>query len=139
MLAYLAGAISWYLKNDKLDECMIWRTSLTKKLKKLDIKCFDACINLKQNISYNNISNVKQNLFYLDKSDIVIVNTDHILESPGTIFELSYCYVKQKHVIGLGTNENISNSAHLSLCIDQYFKDENEIIEHIKSLYHLNI
>ncbi|TEB08603.1 Nucleoside 2-deoxyribosyltransferase [Pelotomaculum schinkii] len=139
MLVYLAGAISWYIRNNKFNECLKWRISLTEKLNMLDVKCFNACTNLKQNMLYTNLSNLKQNVFYLSESDIIIVNTDHILESPGTIFELTYCYLKQKPVIGLGINENINSSFHLSSCIDQYLKDEDEVVEYIKSLYHLEI
>lgn len=137
MLVYLAGAIGWYIENNKLSECLEWRTSLSEKLNILGIECFNACVNLKQNMLYNNSSNVKQNLFYLSKSDIIIVNTEHLLASPGTIFELTYCYLKQKPVIGLGGNEAINHSYHLSLCIDQCLKDENEVVKYIKSLYPL--
>jgi len=139
MLVYLAGAISCYMRNNELNECLNWRVSLTEKLNALGIECFDACINVKQNISYSSLSNIKQNLYYLSKSDIIIVNTDRILESPGTIFELTYCYLKQKPVIGLGINDDINCSQHLSLCIDQCLRDEIEVVKYIKSLYSLNI
>jgi nucleoside 2-deoxyribosyltransferase len=139
MLVYLAGAIGWYIRNNKLNECLEWRVSLTEKLNMLDVKCFNACTNLKENMSYSNLSNLKQNLFYLSESDLIIVNMDHILESPGTIFELTYCYLKQKPVIGLGFNEDVHSSLHLSLCIDQCLKDEGEVLECVKNLYNVSI
>jgi nucleoside 2-deoxyribosyltransferase len=139
MLVYLAGAISWYVHNNKYDECLRWRKSITEKLNALGIECFDACVNVENNVTYNHISNVKQNLYYLGKTDLVVVNTDHLIESSGTIFELAYCYLNHKPVIGLGIDERIPTYRHISVCIDQCLQDEDEVIKYIKSLYSFSL
>jgi nucleoside 2-deoxyribosyltransferase len=139
MLVFLSGAINLHYKNNEMQKSIEWREYLSKELEKLNIKCYNACENFDHIIvNYTNSSLVKQNLYYLKNSDLTVVNLDNILSSPGTIFELTYCYLNQKAVISFGDYKEIT-SPHILSCIDEYLENEDAVIKYIKNLYNLKL
>lgn len=134
MLVFLSGSIELHYKNKEMQKSIEWRDYLSKGLEKLNIKCFNPCENFDHVMSYTGSSLVKQNLYYLKISDLIVVNLDNILSSPGTIFELTYCFLNQKTVISFGEYQQIT-SPHVLSCIDEFLEDEDAVIKYIKNLY----
>jgi len=138
MLVFLSGAIDSHYRNNEMHKSITWREYFTRELGKMGIKCFNPCENFDHIINYTKTSHVKQNLYYLEKSDLVVVNLHNILNSPGTIFELTYCYLNHKATISFGDYKHIT-SPHILSAIDEYFENEDEVIEYIKNLYSLRV
>lgn len=140
MLCYSAGAISHYARqgNDVFEEKAIkWRIELKDKLSELGIKVFDPTLNFDSNLSYNDKSIVFQNRYYLDKSDILIVNLAELDESPGTIWEIYRAVFKDKIILAFGWNDWYQ-SPHIKSSITERFDTLDEVVEYIKNLYSQN-
>lgn len=138
MLVFLSGSIESHYRNNEMQKSINWREYLAKELGKLDIKSFNPCAKLDQIVSYSNSSLVKENVYYLEKSDLVVVNLHNILNSPGTIFELTYCYLNHKATISFGDYKQIT-SPHILAAIDEYLDDEDDVIKYIDNLYSLRV
>jgi nucleoside 2-deoxyribosyltransferase len=139
----MAGAISYYYNTyyynrDRIEKARNWRRELGDQLRKLGINAFDPTVNFESNINYPDDATVMQNLYYLNKSDIVVVNTEHLLESPGTIFELTNFYLKQKPVFAFGTDTECLKSPHIKKSISVYCIHVEEVAKMIGDLFHLH-
>lgn len=138
MLVFLSGSIESHYKNNELHKSISWRNYLTKELARLNIETFNPCANLDHIMAYTNSSLVKQNIYYLQNSDLVVVNMHNILNSPGTIFELTCCYLNHKATIGFGDHKGIT-SPHILSAIDEFVDDEDAVIKYIENLYSLRV
>lgn len=134
MRVYLAGAITYYQLNNELYKATEWRRELKERLKRYRIDCFDPTRGYDKHLTYSDASIVKQNQYYLDKCDIIIVNINDILQSPGTMYEIYDYYHKGKPVIAFG-DDNLPNQPHIKKSITQYFITKEEVVDYIYSLY----
>ena len=141
-MIYLAGCMSYFYKNNEMDKAINWRYKLIDQLlDDIAEKCeskwdwFDPTLNFEEN--YNAVNNktvLQQNIFYLDKADIMVVNLDKLEESPGTIFEIIYLGLKGKPIIAFGYSEWIK-SPHISEYITIHLK-EDKIMTYLDNLYY---
>ena len=137
MLAiYTAGAMTTHYINNEPEKAEKWRLKVSDAFYNKDIKVFNPCINYSINKTYESKGVVYQNIHYLERSDIIILNLDELEESPGTLFELYYFFLHQKPVIAFGCNE-IYNQPHIHESITIRFDTLNESIQYIKNMYHL--
>ena len=75
---------------------------------------FDPTVNFKINITPPQSKAVlQQNKFYLNKSDILLVNLDRLSDSSGTIYEIIYAGIKDKPIIAFG-NDKLFHVPHIS-------------------------
>jgi len=135
MNIYLAGAISKYIEQGKFDDCVKWRQDLKHKLEALGYKCFDPCENFDKNLGYSHSAIVRQNMFYVNKCDILVVNIEYLKESPGTLFEMTMAYLQHKPIIAFGDYEIIDEVPHLYEMVSQCCDDINEAIKYIVNMY----
>jgi len=135
MLVYSAGCMNYYHETNTFEEKAIkWRLKLKDELSKLNIDLFDPTLNFNSNLIYSNRSVKLQNQYYLDKSDILIVNLENLDKSPGTLWEIYYANFKNKIILAFGNNKWY-NSPHIKDSITEKFNDIDEVIEYIKNLY----
>lgn len=139
MLAYLAGAMSCYHKEDEFYKARQWRESVTHYLQNYwqVMDTFDPTVNFETNIQTNcsNASIVAQNRHYLLKSDIVILNANELHQSPGTLWEI---FVANENNIPVYVFEYSKwlESPHVAECITMEFCDYNDLMNHLRNFYH---
>lgn len=97
MNIYLSGAMTAFYKDGEFEKAVLWRMGLVESLKMTDayFHIFDPTLNAEEMFHLpdeNNQLFIDQNIAYLKKTNVCVANFERILESPGTIFELSYCY-----------------------------------------------
>ena len=139
LLIYTGGAISYYVKNNKIEECIKWREELIEKLWTIDktIKVYDPTMYFEKRYKYSDETIIDQNTFYLRKSDILIVNTDYILESPGTIAEIDYFYRKRKPRVGFGSDFGYKSNSYTRTPLTEHFDSIDEVIEYVKVCFYV--
>lgn len=135
MLIYLAGAITCYYKEGKLKTAQEWRQKATDFFKDRGHSVFDPTINFQYNSIYPASEMVRQNDFYLDKADIILVNIDDLDKSYGTIYEIITARCLNKPVVGFGSNK-ITSHPHISACITSSNFDLDMALDYISSVYH---
>ena len=141
MLIYLAGAISIHYKNYEVWKCKDWRRSAKHFIEDIfEIgEVFDPTINFDENLLIcNERSVVAQNRYYLENSDLVIVNLSSIESSPGTIWEIFIAKELGIPVIAYNDSEWYK-SPHVSEAITIKFNSMADAITHINSMYHKRI
>ena len=140
---YLAGCMSYHYSNNEYHKATEWRSKLVNKLlDDIADKCenkwswFDPTINSEINFeTVNNATVLRQNIFYLDQSDIMVVNLTDIEHSPGSLFEIFYFgEVLKRPVIAFGESEWMSKP-HVSEYITCIL-DEDEIMSHLDAMYY---
>ena len=139
---YLAGAMSTHYANNEYHKATQWRIDIINQLlNDIADECeskwawFDPTLNSEGNFgTVTNATILKQNIFYLDKSDIMIVNLDQLEHSPGTLFEIYYFGLQGKPVIAFGDSEWIK-SPHISEYITCVI-DRDSIINHLNAVYY---
>lgn len=134
MLIYLAGAITYFEKANQLDYAILWRKIAKDNLKDINIDTFDPTLNYTQNKEYNLKGIPYQNSYYLQKSDIILVNLDMLKESPGTLWEIFIGWYLQKPIITFGESDLV-NQPHVAEAITIKFNKLTEATEYIKSMY----
>lgn len=98
---FLSGCMSYYYNNGKPKLAEDWRNEAIEKLgDKFNI--FNPCKNYNKNIQYDSKGVVYQNMAYLNKSDIILLNADDIEKSPGTLFEVFTSFLNHKPVLAFG-------------------------------------
>lgn len=138
---YMAGNISYYYHNGEYHKATRWRSRLANQLlDDMAEKCnrkwswFDPTVNFEENVvAVNNATVLRQNIFYLDQSDVLVVNLDKLKESPGTLFEIIYFGLKGKPVIAFGESDWIK-SPHISEYITAHLK-EDKVMTYLDSMY----
>lgn len=136
MLVYLGGSISEYVDKEEIDKAWKWRKLVGERLNRYNIKCFNPMLNFQSNQYAGEKSIVQQNYYYLKHTDVMLVNSGNLLKSPGTIWEMSYCYFNHIPVYVFGDKE-YTNIMHLRVIITEHFKSVDRAIERILNLYSL--
>lgn len=142
MLVYLAGCMSYYEATGQLEKAIEWRKVAQEKLEDLGYKVFNPMINYSRNrdfVKYDKKCVVDQNIVYLKKTDILLVNMEDIQHSPGTLFEIFYCYLNNIPVVAFNNvfSDYISKP-HISESITFHAYTLENAIDFITSMYHLN-
>lgn len=129
---YLAGAISYYYNTNQPERATKWREKAEKFFADYDIRCFNPCVNSNGDFSDDII--VKQNIYYLNQCDIILVDLTMITDSVGTIFELTTAQNSDKLVVAFGKT-TWGNRPHMKYLIDVKFETLDEALEHIVTAY----
>jgi|WetSurMetagenome_2_1015567.scaffolds.fasta_scaffold29138_5 hypothetical protein len=135
MFIYLAGTLTYYKKTSQFIKALSWRKEIIEFLEGLNIKYYDPAQYFANEINhtYDDKLIVAQNKFYLDKSDILIVCTNDIKESPGTQWELYYgSLIKNIPIIAFGDK---SWSPHINSSITNQCESINECIELLRNMF----
>jgi nucleoside 2-deoxyribosyltransferase len=131
---YLCGPITIFEKADRYQDAISWRISLGNKLKKNGINVFDPTVGF--DYAYGLVSDksvVQQNMYYLDKCDVIVANSNCLLDSLGSLYEIFYYGWMNKPVIILGKIDTYS--PHVNGAITEQFATEDEIIDYLTNFY----
>ena len=132
MFIYLAGVMSYYDKINKFELATLWRQHVSCQMQEYNI--FDPCRNYDTNKTYNSKGVVYQNINFLNKADIIIVDTYDIDKSPGTLFEIYYAFLHHKPVIAFGDNV-LCDQPHINASITIKFDAIDDVVKYIKNMY----
>lgn len=135
MFFYTASALTYYYKTNQYDKAIEWRNVFEKWCNDHNHKLFNPAktFQVEQNNAYKERNCVDQNKYYLDKSEILIVDTNDIMESAGTQWELCYASMVRKiPIIAFG---ELSWSPHVNYGISHQCKDIYEVIELLDLMY----
>jgi len=137
MLIYLCGAMTIHDLKGCFKEATEWRGYATNHFdcSGLKINTFDPCINYSINKQFDSKGVVNQNLTYLKKSDIILVNLESIGKSPGTLFEIFYAYMNNIPVIAFGSNYLYGKQPHITESVTMKFEELYDAIDYIDSMY----
>lgn len=138
MFIYLAGAMSYYDNIHKFELATDWRNEAVNKLKVCgydDKDIFNPCIRYIYNKEYEPNGVVYQNLVYLKKANVIILNLNDIDKSYGTLFEIYYAFLNHIPVIAFGENVLYNNQPHVRASITMKFKTINDVVAYITSMY----
>jgi len=137
MFIYLAGAMSYYDHASKFNLATDWRDEVINKLKHIGIshEIFNPCKNYNINKTFDSNGVVYQNLTYLHKTDVLILNLQDMDKSPGTLFEIYYAFLNHIPVIAFGKNELYDMQPHVRASITMKFDDIDQIVKYIKNMY----
>jgi len=137
MLIYLAGAMTAYDLDGCFEKATEWRGYVTNHFdcNYSYLHTFDPSINYSVNKEYNSKGVVNQNLTYLKKSDIILVNLDELDKSPGTLFEIYYAYLNNIPVVAFNSNYLYGIQPHITESITMKFKNMFEAIDYVGSMY----
>lgn len=138
---YLAGAMGCF--KDNLEAMNGWRIKVTNYLndyvdrigRRLDIVNPVDYFNFIEPRKYKTQKEIMDfDLFHVKRSDLIIVNLDHINESAGTIIELYQANkISDIPVIAFGDNSNIH--PWILECINRIEPDLQSAIEYINEFY----
>lgn len=135
MFIYLGGCLTYYHKTNQWDKATYWRNELIKCFKDRNIEYFNPAKTFEKEInhSYSGKMVVAQNKSYLDKSDILFMDLDNILESPGSQWELVYAsQVKKIPVITFGDK---CWSPHIMDSSSQHCDDYESALECLVNMF----
>lgn len=142
---YEAGSLT-HLKNiDKFYLATEWRD-------KLDTWAFDnraltfnpaKTFVQEQAHNFSGLMAVKQNNWYLSKTNIMVVQMDYIEYSPGTIYELTtkkHVYPNDPVIAFALDNKNLhSKSPHIESCITEFCNSIDEVINLLSVMFAQNL
>lgn len=131
---YLAGAITYFYKTEQSERATAWRDKAEEFLNDYNIKCFNPCKESPSCWEYPQDGLIKQNYFYLNNCDIVLVNLDMINDSVGTIWELSMAWKDHKTVIAFGKTPWLKRP-HMKSLIDVKFDTLDEALDYVVDMY----
>jgi nucleoside 2-deoxyribosyltransferase len=137
MQVYLAGALTTHWIDKKWHIATAWRDELIEFFKDNGISYFNPADTYEnpKNHTYDGSLIVKQNDYYLNQCDILIVNLDYINESPGTLYELFLANkLYEKPVIAL-TTVDLPSSPHILHCIDHTCESVEEVQEVLTNMF----
>jgi len=136
MLVYLCGAMSHWDRQDCFEKATDWREEAIKGFYSDSIiKWFNPCVNYFINKEYNSKGVVTQNLTYLKKSDIILLNLEELDKSPGSLFEIYYAYMNHIPVIAFGKNYLYGNQPHVTESISMHFDDMGVALDYIDNMF----
>lgn len=130
---YLAGAMGYYSTDPEL--ACEWRQLITSEIKQANelhntnFKVFDPT--LVENTSHDVVS---QNLHYLQKSDILILNMKDLDKSLGSIFEFSYFAIHQKPIIVINAHVWLGHP-YMEKFVSMELIDEYEVVDYLVDVY----
>lgn len=133
MKLYLMGAISFWHKINKMHKATEWRKWFREHPVLSEIfTFFDPTLDFNENLKFPSNSIVAQNDVYLRKCNIGIVNTEVILYSPGTIYEITTYHNVNKPVFAFGSKVE---QPHIDHCITDYFQTKEELADYLICMY----
>jgi nucleoside 2-deoxyribosyltransferase len=137
---YEAGCLTKLYKENKFDIATKWRKELDIWAKIHGCKTFNPALTyqIPDNHKYSGMMAVKQNDFYLDATNIMIVQLDYLDCSPGTQYELTGYKLMGKPVIAFGDNP-LSWSPHVMSCITEVCKDIDDVIKLLENMFEQSI
>jgi nucleoside 2-deoxyribosyltransferase len=133
---YLAGAISYFYNINQNFRATEWRDKAEKHFEQFDIKCFDPCKESSRCWEYPQEGLIKQNYFYLQNCDIVLVNLDMINDSVGTIWELSMAWKEHKPVVAFGKTPWLKRP-HMRSLFNVRFETLDEALDYITDMFEI--
>lgn len=129
---YLIGSMTEYLNRGEFEKATEWRKQAGLFLKSCGIKTFDPTYKFKVNHHYEPKGIPMQNLFYIKKCDFGLANLECILQSPGSIFELTSFYVLQKPIIAFG---KLSGYSHIDDILTMRFDTSEKALQYMCDMY----
>lgn len=150
LLIYTGGAVQYFLDKGDFYKASCWRENLRLMLRSAvlneemssinSISVYDPTWYFEERRKYSTETIIDQNTYYLQKADILVVNTFHLLDSPGTIREISYFYDHRKPRIGFNDNtmlngDPMANYTYTKMLTDN-FKSLDEVVEYIKVCFY---
>ena len=136
MYLYLASALSHYKKIDRWDKVTKWRDILIDFCDDNNVKYFNPAKEFPLNICNRKLDEkliVDQNIMFMKKSSIMIVNLDCIEYSPGTQFEMCYfSQVLKRPIIAIGEK---NGSPHILYSVSQHCDNVDEVMEVLQGLF----
>lgn len=130
---FLSGCMSYYYNNAFPEKAQDWRNIATARLgDKFNI--FNPCMNYYENIDYKPKGVVYQNIAYLNKSDIILLNLNHIEDSAGTLFETFASFLKHKTIVAFNDTP-LLDQPHVHEAITMHFRDLNDACGYIENMY----
>ena len=140
MFIYLAGAMSYYDRINRFELATKWRKRIINRLQHTryitsDYEIFDPCVHYDINKTFNSNGVVYQNLVYLRKADILILNLDDIDKSFGTLFEIYYAFLNHIPVIAFGENDLYYTQPHIRASITMKCDNIDQVVEYIVNMY----
>jgi nucleoside 2-deoxyribosyltransferase len=133
-LIYLAGAMTKFENEGKLKEAIMWRKHARDALLSDNFEIFNPTLFYEVNKNYNLRGVPYQNLYYLEKSDIILLNAKYIEFSPGTMWEIFLSWYNKKPVICFGHSDALEQP-HIKEAITIRFDTLDNACEYIKSMY----
>ncbi|MFC0903697.1 hypothetical protein ACFHWD_03210 [Clostridium sp. MT-14] len=137
MFIYLAGAMSYYDCIHQFELATRWRDEAVNKLKVCgynDRDIFNPCKNYNINKTFDSRGVVYQNIFYLSKASLIILNMKDLDKSPGTLFEICYAILYHIPVIAFGESK-LYEQPHVHESITIKFATMDEVLKYIKNMY----
>lgn len=129
-------------ENNQYEKAMKWRSDLARKLLEINdnkgyrhFDWFDPTVGFTENVktaTYEMV--VKQNNFYLNQCDIMVVNLDMLHKSPGTIYEIIYFYLDNKPIIAFN-NDEFALAPHINVGITEFVEDIDAVAECLQNYY----
>jgi nucleoside 2-deoxyribosyltransferase len=113
-----------------------WREKAEEYLSDYNIKCFNPCKENQSCWEYPQTGLIKQNYFYLQNCDIILVSLEMIADSIGTAWELSMAWRDHKNVVAFGQT-HWSDRPHMQSLIDVHFDTLDEALDYIVDMYEI--
>lgn len=140
MRIYQAGSLSYLYKINEFQHAKQWRQEQKEKLKPFGFKFYDPskCFEGEFKVEkINDASIVANNIHYLNKCNIIVLDTYHVDKSPGSMFECYWYYRDKKPVFSFGDYEYVKKvmSPHLNVCITQHFGSLEELNKYLVQMY----
>lgn len=126
--------MSYYDSINQFDKAFDWRSEADSFLIDINIKTFNPTINYEKNKYYDPKGVVNQNICYLKKADLLLVNLEYLEHSPGSLFEMFYAYLNHIPIVAFGQT-NIYFQPHIRTSIDVCFTSLDKALEYIKDMY----
>ncbi len=147
LLIYAGGAIQHFINEEKFYKATQWRENLLILLKESEIDrnitIYDPTSYFKERKRYSPETIIDVNTYYLTRADILVVNTFQLLNSPGTIREITYFYDNKKPRIGF--NDHVKSQKEMDIyngytytkMLTDNFNSLDEVIKYIKVCFYV--
>lgn len=148
LLIYTGGAIQYFLEKGECDfyKASCWRenfrTMLSDAFPTRKIEIYDPTIYFFERHKYSDETIIDHNTYYLRKSDILVVNTFHLPDSPGTMAEIDYFYRERKPRVGFNDHEDnheilrVNKNLYTKAMLTEHFKSLDEVIKYIEVCFY---
>jgi len=134
MYIYECGCLTHYHRINEFHKATEWRNKLDQWAESSYVYTYNPAKTFlkERNHTYDSKIVVDQNNYYINKSDICVVCLDDIMQSPGSIFELTRFKELGKPVIAFGQRHW---SPHINSCISNHCETLDDIIELLYNMF----
>lgn len=142
MNLYTVGAMTAFYNTNRYEDATKWRTYVKDFFKETNIHVFDPTDNSELHFTYPTDLHdgvIFQNLAYLKKCEIVLVNLDLFEDSIGSIWEASTAYNEHKHIICFGKCNIWKSRPHFKSMFKTRFETVEDSCEYILAMYRQKI